>query len=47
MLEEPEIGALKIDKKAGSAYPDVNGDGLEIKQEGGKWKLDDFDVPGS
>ena len=47
MLEDPQIGALHIDKKDKSAYPDVNGDGLEMEQEGGKWKLDDFDVPGS
>ena len=45
LLEEPQIGELKIDEKDKSAYPDVNGDGLEIEQEGGKWKLDDFDVP--
>ena len=47
MLEDPEIGELHIDKKDKSAYPDVNGDGLEMEQEAGEWKLDDFDLPGS
>jgi len=44
-LENPEIDDnLKI--KGTEAYPDVNGDGLELVKEGDDWKLDDFDVPG-
>ena len=43
-LENPEIGQnLKIDGT--EAYPDVNGDGLELIKEGDDWKLDDFDLP--
>ena len=45
-LENPEIGAVKIESDGKSAYPDVNGDGLEMVKEGDEWKLDDFDVPG-
>jgi hypothetical protein len=44
-LESPEIGAPKV--KGDEAYPEVNGDGLEMVREGGEWKLDDFDLPGS
>ena len=47
LLESPKIGALHIAKDGKSAYPDVNGDGLEMEKQGGKWKLDDFDLPGS
>ena len=47
MLEDPSIGTFKVDKGYKSAYPEVNGDGLEIKQEQGEWKLDDFDLPES
>jgi hypothetical protein len=43
-LENPEISAdLKI--SGTDAYPDVNGDGLELVKEGEGWKLDDFDLP--
>jgi hypothetical protein len=42
-LTDPEIGPLKIEGK--EAYPDVNGEGLEIAKEGDTWKLDDFDLP--
>jgi hypothetical protein len=45
-LEKPEIGAVKIESDGKSAYPDVNGEGLEVVKEGGEWKLDDFDLPG-
>ena len=45
-LENPEIGELKISKDGKSAYPDVNGDGLELEKVGSEWKLDDFDLPG-
>jgi hypothetical protein len=45
-LENPEVGQdLKI--KGTEAYPDVNGDGLELVKEGDEWKLDDFDLPDS
>jgi hypothetical protein len=44
-LESPQIGAFKV--KGDEAYPEVNGDGLEMVKEDGEWKLDDFDVPGS
>jgi hypothetical protein len=44
-LADPQIGELKI--QGNQAYPDVNGDGLEMVKEGDTWKLDDFDVPGS
>jgi hypothetical protein len=44
-LESPQIGAAKI--SGDEAYPEVNGDGLEMVKEGGEWKLDDFDLPGS
>jgi hypothetical protein len=44
-LADPQIGDLKI--QGNQAYPDVNGDGLEMVKEGDTWKLDDFDVPGS
>jgi hypothetical protein len=44
-LASPQIGALKI--SGNDAYPEVNGSGLEMLKEGGEWKLDDFDVPGS
>ena len=45
-LENPQIGPdLKI--KCTEAYPDVNGEGLEMIKEGDEWKLDDFDVPTS
>jgi hypothetical protein len=44
-LESPQIGDLQI--KGDQAYPEVNGDGLEMVKEGGEWKLDDFDLPGS
>jgi hypothetical protein len=45
-LEDPEIGAVKIESDGKSAYPDVNGEGVEVVKEGDEWKLDDFDVPG-
>ena len=47
LLAKPKIGTLHIEKDGKSAYPDVNGDGLEMEKQGGKWKLDDFDLPGS
>ena len=28
------------------AETEVNGDDLEMVKEDGKWKLDDFDIPG-
>lgn len=43
-LENPEVSQdLKI--SGTEAYPDVNGDGLELVKEGDDWKLDDFDLP--
>jgi hypothetical protein len=44
-LEKPEIGAVKIESDGKAAYPEVNGDGLEMVKEGDTWKLDDFDLP--
>jgi hypothetical protein len=44
-LADPQIGDFRI--KGDDAYPDVNGDGLEMVKEGDTWKLDDFDIPGS
>jgi hypothetical protein len=43
-LADPEIGRVRIE--GDSAYPDVNGDGLEVVRDGGAWRLDDFDLPG-
>jgi hypothetical protein len=45
-LSDPEIGAVKIESDGKSAYPEVNGEGVEVVKEGSSWKLDDFDVPG-
>jgi ketosteroid isomerase-like protein len=42
-LRNPEIGTITVEDDA--AYPDVNGEGLEVELEDGKWRLDDFDPP--
>lgn len=43
-LESPEVTDVQIDGEV--AQTTTNGDDLEVVNEDGEWKLDDFDVPG-
>ena len=40
-LEEVEVTDVEVED--GEAYPTVFGEGLEVVDEDGEWKLDDFD----
>jgi hypothetical protein len=40
-LEEVEVTDVEVED--GEAYPTVFGEGVEVVEEDGEWKLDDFD----